>query len=383
MKPFNIFTVIGARPQFIKAAAVSHTIKNYRKFINETIIHTGQHFDFEMSERFFKELDIPIPSINLGIGGGTHGENTGRMIEKIEKILIKNKPDGILVYGDTDSTLAAALAASKLNIPIFHIEAGLRSHNRYQPEEQNRILTDHLSDLCFCPTKLAITNLKKEGLPCERVVITGDVMADATRIYAESSCDEEKFLSNLNLESKEFILLTIHREENTDDKKRLENILKMVNSIINKYKNDRLKIILPIHPRTNKRIAEYKFENLIKNFIITDPLGFRDMILLEKHSKIIITDSGGIQKEAFFQRTPCVTIRSETEWTELIESGWNILADPSNKDKIIDAINLQLNFDKTKDTKNFYGDGFAADEIIKKIINYLDQVTKFLEDSFC
>ena len=377
MKPFKIFTIIGARPQFIKAAAVSHTIKNYKELINETIIHTGQHFDFEMSERFFKELDIPIPSFNLGIGGGTHGQNTGRMIEKIEKILIKNKPNAILVYGDTDSTLAAALAASKLNIPIFHIEAGLRSHNRYQPEEQNRILTDHLSDLCFCPTKLAIENLKKEGLPYERIIKTGDVMADATRIYSELSCDE-KFLSNFNLKSKEFILLTIHREENTDDKKRLENILKMVNSKINKYENrkGRLKIILPIHPRTKNRIAEYKFENLIKNFIITDPLGFRDMILLEKHSKIIITDSGGIQKEAFFQRTPCVTIRSETEWTELIESGWNILADPSEQEKISDSINLQLNFDNKKEPQNFYGDGFAADEIIKKIIKYLDQLTK-------
>ena len=377
MKPFKIFTIIGARPQFIKAAAVSHTIKNYKEFINETIIHTGQHFDFEMSERFFKELDIPIPSFNLGIGGGTHGQNTGRMIEKIEKILIKDKPDGILVYGDTDSTLAAALAASKLNIPIFHIEAGLRSHNRYQPEEQNRILTDHLSDLCFCPTKLAIKNLQKEGLPYERIIKTGDVMADATRIYSELSFDE-KILSNFNLESKKFILLTIHREENTDDKKRLENILKMVNSKINKYANtkNRLKIILPIHPRTKNRIAEYKFESLIKNFIITDPLGFRDMILLEKHSKIIITDSGGIQKEAFFQRTPCVTIRSETEWTELIESGWNILADPSEQEKISDSINLQLNFDNKKEPQNFYGDGFAADEIIKKIINYLDQLTK-------
>jgi UDP-GlcNAc3NAcA epimerase len=358
----QLITVVGARPQFIKAAAVSQAIgacsSNYSP-IDERILHTGQHYDAAMSDQFFIELGIPEPAFNLGIGGGTHGSNTGRMLEKIEAVLVAERPDALLVYGDTDSTLAGALAASKLKIPVVHVEAGLRSFNRHQPEEQNRVLTDHLSELCFAPTDMAVVHLQKEGIPEKRIVRTGDVMADVARIYAEKAeVQASAYLSVLPDEP--FILATIHRAENTDDTQRLKAILTALSKAP-------LPVVLPIHPRTLSRITQQGLEYLLKPLLISQPLGFLAMLLLERRSSLVVTDSGGVQKEAFFQATPCVTVRSETEWVELIECGWNQLADPSDLDAMLTAIHQQLAFNTNQKRPLLYGDGHAAEEIVKHL----------------
>ena len=361
----NLFTVIGCRPQFIKASAFSRKVNansNNSNFIKETIIHTGQHFDINMSEKFFQELEIPTPKFNCKVSNGTHGENTGKMIERIEKIIINLELDYLLVYGDTDSTLAGALAASKLGIPIIHIEAGLRSFNRKQPEEQNRILTDHLSEICFVPTKTAYQNLLREGISEERIALVGDLMEDMNIFFSNKASNNIKLLRKLRLKEKDYALVTIHREENTKDQFILENILRTLNQL-------EIRIIFPLHPGTKRQIKKYNLGNYLNNIEFIEPVGFIDMSTLEKNARIILTDSGGVQKEAFFHKVPCITLRGETEWLELVNSGWNKLANPLDHNSIIKAFNTQLKFERDRPIQKFYGDGNSAQKIYDFIIS--------------
>jgi len=347
----KIITVIGARPQFVKAAAVSNILRNYHQ---EVLIHTGQHYDKNMSDIFFEELGIPKPDYNLAIGSGNHGKQTGEMLIALEEIYEKEKPDLILVYGDTNSTLAGALCGSKLLIPVAHIEAGLRSFNKSMPEEQNRILTDHISDYLFVPTETAIKNLTNEGVT-KNVYNVGDVMFDAALHFQETAKKKSKVIENMDMVGVEFILTTIHRAENTNDISRLKNIIEALNECGER-------VVLPLHPRTFKYVTEYglKFNNNIK---IIEPVGYLDMLALEMHSKKIVTDSGGIQKEAYFMHKPCVTMRDETEWVETVEVGWNSIVG-TNKDRILDAI---VNFTPKGNQKYIFGDGKAAEKILSAI----------------
>ena len=361
-----IYTILGARPQFIKAAPLSKEINSkYNDIFKEEIIHTGQHFDENMSGKFFEELQIKQPRYLLNINKGTHGANTGRMIEGIEEILIKKKPNAVIVYGDTNSTLAGALAASKLNIPIFHIESGLRSFNRKQPEEQNRVLTDHLSELCFAPTNQSVLNLLNESINKDRIIKTGDIMADSMRIFEEKANERNFLLKKFNIENQNFILLTLHRQENVDYKEILYSILKGLSNI-------KLPVIFPLHPRTKEKINKFGLNYLLKNFIILEPLGFIDMMFLEKNASLIVTDSGGIQKEAYFQKTPCITLRKETEWVELIEHGWNKLTNPNNSKEIENSINYALNNNLKRKNINLYGQGYASKEILESIMKFFN-----------
>ena len=360
----ELLTVVGARPQFIKAAAVSRAIQATAasdRPIRERILHTGQHFDTAMSDQFFTELGIPEPAFHLGIGGGSHGVNTGRMLEAIEAVLLKERPEAVLVYGDTDSTLAGALAASKLRIPVLHVEAGLRSFNRHQPEEQNRVLTDHLAELCFAPTDTAVAHLQREGIPEGRIVRTGDVMADAARIFGEvAEARASELLSGLPLPQGPFILATIHRAENTDDPQRLRAILEALGQAP-------LPVLLPLHPRSRARISEQGLEPLLCPLLLAPPLGFLTMVLLERQAALVVTDSGGVQKEAFLQGTPCVTVRRETEWVELLACGWNRLADPADPAAMLTAMAQQLDLDASQPRPLLYGDGHAAEAIVGRL----------------
>jgi len=360
----RLLTVVGARPQFIKAAAVSRAIAataGCPQSIQEYILHTGQHFDAAMSDQFFTELAIPQPAFHLGIGGGSHGANTGRMLEAIERVLLDQKPDALLVYGDTDSTLAGALAASKLKIPVLHVEAGLRSFNRHQPEEQNRVLTDHLAELCFSPTDTAVGHLQREGIPPERIVRTGDVMADASRLFGErAEVHASELLADIAFPSSPFILATIHRAENTDDPLRLRAVLSALGQAP-------LPVLLPLHPRTRARIEHHQLELLLMGLNVCPPLGFLAMLLLERLAALVLTDSGGVQKEAFLQGTPCVTVRGETEWVELLEVGWNRLVNPADASAITAAITAQLSLDTSLPRPQLYGDGHAAEAIVARI----------------
>lgn len=324
----RIVTVLGARPQFIKAAVVSRALA--AKGLNETLVHTGQHYDSNMSKVFFEELEIPYPEHHLGIGGGTHGQNTGRMIEAIEKALLDVRPDWVLVYGDTDSTLAGALAAVKLHIPIAHVEAGLRSFNRRMPEEVNRVLTDHAASLLFAPTETAVAHLASEGIAGACVQLVGDVMYDAALFYGEKAERTSSILSRLQLSSKTFALATIHRAENTDSRQRLA-------AIFDGFARSGLEFVLPLHPRTRGRLAALDLI-LPGNVRTIEPVGYLDMVMLEKNASLIATDSGGVQKEAFFYSVPCVTLRDETEWTELVEGGWNLLASPTDAQTVAECI---------------------------------------------
>ena len=358
----KILTIIGARPQFIKAGAVSREISNYDN-IQEVIVHTGQHYDANMSDIFFEEMNIPKPDYYLGIGGKTHGAMTGQMIEKIESVALKEKPDVIMVYGDTNSTLAGAIVGSKLHIPIAHIEAGLRSFNMKMPEEVNRILTDRVSKWLFCPTDKAVENLKNEGYEkfltesgkshkdC-KIIKSGDVMQDGAEYY-------KNFAKKPKIDIKDnFILTTIHRAENTDDENRIKNIFKAL-EIIAKEKQ----IILPLHPRTKKIIQNLGI--ITKNITIIEPVGYLEMVWLIDNSEMVITDSGGLQKEAFFFKKPCITLRDETEWIELIENKFNVLAG-ADKEKILDVyknFKFNSNFDI-----DLYGGGKASEKIIKEVI---------------
>ena len=345
----KIITVIGARPQFIKAAAVSNII---RKEFEEILVHTGQHYDENMSKVFFDELNIPKPDYNMGIGSGNHGQQTGTMLIELEKIYLKEKPDLVLVYGDTNSTLAGALAASKLLIPVAHVEAGLRSFNMNMPEEQNRILTDHISSILFPPTETAVVNLKNEGIK-NSVHNVGDVMFDAVLDFKELAKKKSNIVNELNLIENKYILTTIHRAENTNDINRLRNIIQALNES-NKT------IVLPLHPRTKKYISEYKLE-FASNVKVIDPVGYLDMIMLEMGSGKIVTDSGGVQKEAFFLSKPCITMRNETEWIETVDNGWNVLVG-TDSDKICYNI---LNFAPKEKKNNYFGDGNTAQKIVQ------------------
>ena len=312
----KVVTIVGARPQFIKATLVSRAIRS-QESISEILVHTGQHFDANMSDIFFDELDLPKPQYNLGIGGGTHGQNTGRMVEAIETLLLQEKPDWVLVYGDTDSTLAGALSAAKLHIPVAHVEAGMRSFNRRMPEEINRILTDHASDLLLTPTDLASRNLAAEGIGGEKVNQVGDVMFDVALHYGQKAAAQSDVMERLKLSPRGYILATVHRQENTDNVERLGAILAA-------FSGAQTPIIWPMHPRTLKRIEGFGLQ-LPRSIIFIDPLGYLDMVMLEKSALIIATDSGGVQKEAYFYRVPCITLRNETEWMETVEMGWNQL----------------------------------------------------------
>jgi UDP-GlcNAc3NAcA epimerase len=354
----KVVTIIGARPQFIKAAVVSRKFRE-RDGVREIIVHTGQHYDANMSDVFFEELDIPKPNYNLGVGGGTHGQNTGRMIEAIEAVLLKEKPDAVLVYGDTDSTLAGTLAAVKLHISVAHVEAGLRSFNRAMPEEVNRKLTDHASEVLFAPTETAVKNLVTEGISGDAVQNVGDVMYDAALYYGENAEQSSRILNTLGLQKKRYILATLHRQENVDNCTRLSNILQA-------FEVSDMLVILSLHPRTRKRIQEFNI-NLPVTIKLIDPVGYLDMVMLEKHAALIATDSGGVQKEAYFHKVPCITLRDETEWVELVEIGWNTLVGADVQD-IQQA--LKLNYkDPPKWLAELYGDGNAADAIVSKMVS--------------
>jgi UDP-GlcNAc3NAcA epimerase len=311
----RIATVVGARPQFVKAAAVSRAFA--RAGIEEALIHTGQHYDANMSDIFFEELEIPAPKLHLGIGGGGHGAMTGAMLSKLEEAFIAEKPAAVLVYGDTNSTLAGALAAAKLHIPVIHSEAGLRSFNRRMPEEINRVVTDHLSALLLCPTQTAIANLANEGIR-KGVHHVGDVMFDATQFAIERSRKTSVILKTLGLENKHFAICTLHRAENTDDPARLATLL----AFLEKNADGRT-IVFPVHPRTRKVLAASGLTT--RGLMIIDPLGYFDMHRLLADCEMVFTDSGGLQKEAYFHRKPCITLREETEWVETVEAGWNRL----------------------------------------------------------
>ncbi len=348
----KIVTILGARPQFIKAGTVSREIAKYHE-IEEIIVHTGQHFDKNMSDVFFEEMKIPKPHYNLNINGLSHGAMTGQMLEKIEEVLTKEKPNWVLVYGDTNSTLAGALAASKLHIKVAHIEAGLRSFNMNMPEEINRILTDRISNILFCPTDTAVQNLEKEGydnLDC-KIVKSGDVMQDGALFYKNLAVKP-----NVKLEN-EYILCTIHRAENTDDLDRLKNIIDALNEI-----NHEKQIVLPLHPRTKAILDKNHIE---VNFTILEPVGYLEMVYLIKNSTMIMTDSGGLQKEAFFFEKPCITLRDETEWVELIENSFNVLTG-ADKNIILDLYK-KYNFNNDYSV-DLFGRGQASKSILQELI---------------
>lgn len=352
----KILTVIGARPQFIKAAPVSKALREHGGF-KEILVHTGQHYDANMSQVFFDELEITLPHHNLEVGSGGHGEQTGEMLKRLEPLLVSEKPDVVLIYGDTNSTLAGALAASKLHVPVAHVEAGLRSFNRNMPEELNRIVADHLSTLLFCPTKTAIANLKKEGL-AKNVFKTGDVMYDVAIMFSEKAKRNSTILSALRLKPGEFILVTIHRPENTDDKTRLTSIFTVLDALTNDCA-----IVFPMHPRTKKMAESFGLAHLLSKVKVIEPTGFLDMIRLESNASLIITDSGGVQKEAYFHRVPCVTLRDETEWVETVEAGWNRMPGEMTKGSILGTVREMALPGAKRKTIREYGDGKAAEKI--------------------
>ncbi|PAV14094.1 UDP-N-acetyl glucosamine 2-epimerase [Methanosarcina spelaei] len=341
----KIVSIVGARPQFIKCAPLSRLI---RKKHEEILIHTGQHYDIRMSDIFFDELKIPKPNYNLGVGSDSHGVQTGKMLIEIEKILLKESPDLVLVYGDTNSTLAGDIAASKLHIKTAHVEAGLRSFDRFMPEEINRVLADHVSDLLFCPTETAVLNLKKEGIT-KGVYNVGDVMLDSLKYNIKIAEQKATILEDLNIKSKEYIVATVHRASNTDN---FENL----SSITNAFCHAGVPIVFTVHPRTEKYLKQYGLWNkLCKKVKVVPPLGYLEMLKLMAHAKKIITDSGGIQKEAYMLKVPCITMRENTEWVETIADGGNVLVG-ADYEKITDAI---LNFEGVPIKGNFFGNGNA------------------------
>lgn len=345
----KIATVVGARPQFIKAAPVSRVL---RRAHQEILIHTGQHYDANMSDIFFDELHIPRPDFHLGIGSGRHGAQTGAILEKVEDVLIQETPDALLVYGDTNSTLAGALAASKLHIPVIHIEAGLRSFNRRMPEEINRVLTDHLSSRLFCPTETAVKNLAAEGIT-KGVFQNGDVMYDAFLYNLELAKEKSNVLQTQGLKPKSYVLCTIHRAENTDDPARLTQILKAVSEIS-------VPVVLPLHPRTRKIVHQLGLTSLLDRVKVLEPVGYLDMIALEANTLKLVTDSGGVQKEAYFAGVPCITMRDETEWVETVEVGWNRLTG-ADEEKILEAVER---FTPPEHRPTIFGEGKAAEQFV-------------------
>ncbi len=360
----KIVTIVGARPQFVKAAAVSRAIAAHNRNgggqgIEDVILHTGQHYDANMSEVFFEELAIPPPRYNLEIGSLSHGAQTGRMLAAIEPVLVSERPDWVLVYGDTNSTLAGALAARKLNQRVAHVEAGLRSFNMRMAEEINRILADRISDALYCPTDTAVENLKREGITAG-VEQVGDVMYDAALFSRDRARQSSQILAQLQLTTGEFVLATVHRAENTDDPARLGGICDGLAQVAQKWR-----VVLALHPRTRKFLAQNKLDSRLGEVQVIDPVSYLDMIRLEQSARAICTDSGGVQKEAFFYGVPCVTLRDETEWVETISSGWNQLVS-ADAAKILAAVNAAGHKPPIGDA--YYGDGHAAEKIITSLL---------------
>jgi len=344
-------TIVGARPQFIKAAALSRAL---RKEHQEILVHTGQHYDKNMSDVFFDELQIPKPNYHLNVGSGSHGKQTGLMLSGIEEIILKEQPDGVIVYGDTNSTIAGALAASKLLIPVIHVEAGLRSYNKAMPEEQNRILTDHISSILICPTETAVQNLEKEGIT-KSVYNTGDIMFDTILFYKElanEQIDIKELMSNCDVEPGEYYLSTLHRAENTDNDTKIREILEAFECLDKK-------VVLPLHPRT--RAIVQRIDKTYNNIKIVDPVSYFEMIKLLENSKKVITDSGGLQKEAFFMRKQCITLREQTEWVETLNDNWNTLC-AINKDEILEKVKREPD---TDEQVNYFGDGKSAETMVR------------------
>jgi UDP-GlcNAc3NAcA epimerase len=354
----KIFTVVGARPQFIKASVVSHAIAA-TPGLNEVLVHTGQHFDANMSDVFFAELGINKPDYFLDIHGGPHGAMTGRMLEAVEKVMLQEKPDVVLVYGDTNSTLAGALAAAKLHIPVAHVEAGLRSFNMAMPEEINRILTDRISQWLFTPTQAATANLKREGYAAEKIIEVGDVMYDVALHHGSRVQPGTGLMLKLGLTEKNYVLATIHRQENTDHPQRLAAIIDALIATAHT-----LPVVWPLHPRTRLVLEKAgQLEDLNKCVKLIEPIGYLDIVQLEKFAAIIVTDSGGVQKESFFYKVPCVTLRDDTEWIELLDSGWNVLAPPTDINRIKNEIKAAL--DRKGLDINPYGSGDASRKIVE------------------
>ena len=366
---FSILTVIGARPQFIKAAVISRLIKSadYQHQISEYLVHTGQHYDENMSGVFFKEMEIPNPDINLDVGSGSHGAMTGAMLQKLERIMLERRPDAVLVYGDTNSTLAGALAASKLHIPVVHVEAGLRSFMMAMPEEQNRVIADRLSTVLFCPTQTAIKNLENEGVRTNQqrsptqdhkaVFLSGDVMLDASLFYRKRLGEHPLDDKLETLIRDPFCLATLHRAENTDDPDRLSSVV----NALNEY--HKMNVVLPLHPRTKKFLSKQglRFE---PHVCVIEPVGYFEMLALEDKCRFVVTDSGGVQKEAYFFGKPCVTLRDSTEWVELVEHGWNTVVG-ADREKILSALNSMPTYG---DKEALYGDGQAGRFIVETMI---------------
>ena len=349
----TIASIVGARPQFIKAAPVSRALASH---FNEVMIHTGQHYDYEMSDLFFKEMDMRQPDFNLGIGGGTHGAQTGMMLIELEKVMSSVKPDCILVYGDTNSTLAGALTAAKAGTPLAHVEAGLRSYNRAMPEEVNRVLTDHVSTWLFCPTDVAVQNLKKEGI-VKGVHQIGDVMYDALLHNLEIAREKSQILARMSLKKGDYALATVHRAGNTDNRNNMQSILDALGLLPTR-------VIFPVHPRTRKRIEEWELA-VNSNVSLIEPLGPLDILQLLENANCILTDSGGMQREAYLLGARCITLREETEWVETVSAGWNSLAG-------VDAKRIRALYETWKPAGErplLYGDGRAAEKIVQILVS--------------
>jgi UDP-N-acetylglucosamine 2-epimerase len=358
----KIISIVGARPQFIKAAPVTREI---RKKHTEILVHTGQHYNNNMSQVFFDDLYIPKPDYNLEVGSHTHAQQTGKMMTGIEEILLKEHPDLVIVYGDTNSTLAGALATVKLQLPLVHIEAGLRSYNREMPEEINRVITDHVSTILCVPTQTAVNNLEREGIT-DNVVLTGDVMYDAILENAKIAQQKSNILERLKLKPQEYLLATIHRPANTDTRETLE-------AVISALLESQERTICPLHPRTQRFLLEYGLKELVEKqnrLTIINPVGYIDFLTLEQNAKKILTDSGGVQKEAYFLKVPCITLRTETEWIETVQEGWNILVDVADPIMIMQAIR---DFKPKKESAHFFGDGTAAMKAVRYIEGWLEK----------
>jgi UDP-GlcNAc3NAcA epimerase len=375
----KIVTVVGARPQFIKAGAVSRAIQDLNKRekrIQEILVHTGQHYDYLMDKVFFKELELPKPDYHLGVGSGSHANQTGMMLERIEAILQKENPKVILVYGDTNSTLAGALAAVKLKIPVAHVEAGLRSYVRTMPEEINRVVTDHISTFLFCPTDQAVRNLLKEGIEdggTRIVKNVGDVMYDSILYYSKIAEEKGTILRDLNLyfstpnselKTQNYYLATLHRAENTDDPKKLKSIFEALNEI-----GEKTPVILPLHPRTKKMTKVYRLFSKFKNIRFIEPVSYIDMLKLEKSAKAILTDSGGVQKEAYWLEVPCFTLREETEWVETIKSKWNSLVGTDTK-RIVKEVRHMEGQGRYLKRHGLFGGGKSSQKIVKILVGH-------------
>lgn len=357
MSRAKVVSIIGARPQFVKASVMSRAFQNAA--VEEALLDTGQHYDTNMAKIFFEEMSIPKPKYNLKVGSGTHANQTADSLTGIEEVLLIEKPDIIVVYGDTNATIAGALAAAKLHIKIAHIEAGLRSFNRKMPEEINRIVTDTLSDLLFVPTQVAVDNLSREGIS-KGVYLVGDVMVDALQVFTELAERKSDVLTRLNLHAEEFGLMTIHRPSNADHDDRLSEILSRVGE-------SELQVVFPVHPRSRPRVEKLISNLSSGNIQITDPVGYLDMMLLEKYAKIIITDSGGVQKESYLHKTHCLTIRSETEWVETVQDGWNLLLG----DRLDEIPKYMRSFPAPSGWSPHYGDGKSSKKIVDLILNSL------------